>query len=155
MPRQKYEIRLTDCERKQLTKIHKSKSKKVSEETRKRAKAILLLDLSGDKPLTPEQAAAKCGLHRETVYGIRKEFVEEGIDKAITRKKRETPPVPPKITGDIEAHIIAIACSAPPDGKSRWTLQMIADKIVLDGHLESVSDVAIMNTLKKLNLSLI
>ena len=68
MPRQKYEIRLTDCERKQLTKIHKSKSKKVSEETRKRAKAILLLDLSGDKPLAPEQAAAKCGLHRETVY---------------------------------------------------------------------------------------
>ena len=86
---------------------------------------------------------------------IRKEFVEEGIDKATTRKKRETPPVPPKITGDIEAHIIAIACSAPPEGKSRWTLQMIADKIVLDGHLENVSDVAIMNTLKKLNLSLI
>ena len=95
--------------------------------------------------MTPEQVALKYGLHRETIYGIRKEFVEEGIDKAITRKKRETPPVAPKITGDVEAHIIAIACSAPLEGKSRWTLQMIADKVVLDGHLESVSDVAIMN----------
>lgn len=155
MPMQQYEIRLNDSEKKKLTNIHKSKSKKVSEEVRKRAKAILHLDLNGISPLTPEQAAKKCGLHRETVYAIRKAFAREGIDKATTRKKRDTPPVPPKITGDVEAHIIAIACSAPPEGKSRWTLQMIADKIVLDGHLESVSDVAVMNTLKKLNLSLI
>jgi len=155
MPRQKYEISLSDDEKSELMRIYKGKSKNISSETRKRAKAILLLDLNGDKQLTPEQTASKCGLHRETVYGIRKKFVDEGIDKAINRKKRETPPVPPKITGDIEAHIITIACSAPPEGKSRWTLQMIADKVVLDGHLESISDVAIMNTLKKLNLNLI
>ena len=155
MPRQKYEIRLSDDDKKRLTRVLKSKSKDVSSETRKRAKAILLLDLSSDKPLTPEQVATKCGLHRETVYGIRKEFVDEGFDKAVNRKKRVTPPVAPKITGDIEAHIITIACSTPPKGKSRWTLQMIADKIVFDGHLKSISDVAIMNTLKKLNLNLI
>jgi len=155
MPRQKYEIRLSDDEKKRLTRVFQSKSKEVSSETRKRAKAILLLDLNSDKSLTPEQTATKCGLHRETVYGIRKEFVDEGFDIAINRKKRITPPVPPKITGDIEAHIITIACSTPPEGKSRWTLQMIADKIVLDGHLESVSDVAVMKTLKKLNLNLI
>jgi hypothetical protein len=155
MPRQKYEIRLTGDDKTQLMRVYKSKSKNISSETRKRAKAILLLDLNSDKPLTPEQTASKCGLHRETVYGIRKEFVDEGFEIAINRKKRITPPVPPKITGDIEAHIITIACSVPPEGKSRWTLQMIADKVVLDGHLESISDVAIMNTLKKLNLSLI
>jgi hypothetical protein len=57
--------------------------------------------------------------------------------------------------GDVEAHIIAIACSAAPKGKKAWTLQMIADKIVLDGLLESVSDVSIMRTLKKHNISLI
>jgi len=114
----------------------------------------LHLDLNGTKPLTPDAAAKKCGLHRETIYGIRKEVAIEGIETATTRKKRETPPVAPKITGDIEAHIIAIACSSPPKGKSRWTLQMIVYKIVLDGHLESISDVAIMNTLKKLNLNL-
>jgi hypothetical protein len=129
MPRQKYEIRLTGDDKTQLMRVYKSKSKNISSETRKRAKAILLLDLSSDKPLSPEQTAAKCGLHRETVYGIRKEFANEGIDKAINRKKRESPPVPPKITGDIEAHIITIACSAPPEGKSRWTLRMIADKL--------------------------
>jgi hypothetical protein len=108
----------------------------------------LYLDLNEEKPLKPDKVATKCGLHRETVYGIRKEFALQGIDKAVFRKKRVAPPVPPKITGDVEAHIIAIACSAPPDGKRRWTLQMIADKIVFDGHLESISDVTVMNTLK-------
>ncbi|MDR2569996.1 MAG: helix-turn-helix domain-containing protein [Oscillospiraceae bacterium] len=155
MAKQKYEIKLTKEERKQLQRTAKSAAKSVNEELRKRAKAILCLDVYGGKSLTVEQTAKKCKLHPETVYKIRKEYVLKGLEQTTTRKKRETPPVPPKITGDVEAHIIAIACSTPPEGKSRWTLQMIADKIVLDGHLESVSDVAIMKTLKKLNLSLI
>ncbi len=71
-----------------------------------------------------------------------------------TRKKRETPPVPPKVTGDVEAHIIATACSEPPEGRSRWTLLMIADKLMLDGVVDYISDVTVMNTLKKRNISL-
>ena len=154
MKSQKYTVELSENERKSLQKVVKSKSQKVSEERKTRAKIILCLDVNGDKPLTPEQTAKKCKVHRESVYRIRKEFIAEGIERIIVRKKRETPPVEPKITGDIEAHIIATACSAPPEGKSRWTLQMIADKIILDGHVDYISDISIMNTLKKHNLSL-
>ena len=101
-----------------------------------------------------EQTAKKCKLHRENVYKIRKQFVVEGMDRVLCRKKRETPPVEPKITGDVEAHIIAVACSAPPDGRKAWTLKMIAEKIVLDGIVDSISDVSVMRTLKKHNTSL-
>jgi hypothetical protein len=155
MKAQKYTVELGKDERRSLQKVVKSKSKKVSEERKTRAKIILCLDVNSDKALTPEQTAKKCKVHRESVYRIRKEYIEEGIERIILRKKRETPPVEPKITGELEAHIIATACSAAPEGKSRWTLRMIADKMVLDGYIDCISDVSIMNTLKKHNLSLI
>jgi transposase len=155
MKSQKYTVQLSEEERENLQKTVKSTSKKVSEERKTRAKVILCLDANSDRPLTPAEAAKKCKVHRETVYQIRKEFVTEGIDRIVLRKKRETPPVPAKVTGELEAHIVATACSAAPEGKSRWTLQMIADKMILEGHVDYISDVSIMNTLKKRNLSLI
>jgi mRNA-degrading endonuclease RelE of RelBE toxin-antitoxin system len=155
MKTQKYTVELSKSERDSLQKIIKSRSKKVSEERKTRSKIILSLDESDNKSLTPEQTAKKCKVHRESVYRVRKEFISEGIDRVIFRKKRETPPVEPKITGELEAHIIAAACSAAPDGKSRWTLQMIANKMILEGYVDYISDVSIMNTLKKHNLSLI
>jgi hypothetical protein len=152
MKNQKYSVNLTAAQRKELEKIKRSKSAK--ELTKQHAKVLLYLDESGKNPLTVGQTAKKCKLHAESVYKIRKQFAALGMDRALYRKKRETPPVEPKVTGDVEAHIIAIACSAAPDGKKAWTLQMIADKIVLEGVLESVSDVTIMRTLKKRNISL-
>jgi hypothetical protein len=154
MKSQKYEVKLTNEERNELLKFVKSKSKKVNEQCRTRAKVILHLDLNGSEPLTPERIAEKCKIHRENVYLIRKEFFLRGIGRITFRKKRETPPVEPKVTGDVEAYIIATACGSPPEGKSRWSLQMLADKVVLDGHVKSISDVTIMRTLKKRNLSL-
>ena len=154
MKSQKYTVELSKEERKSLQKTAKSKSKKVSEERKTRAKIILCLDANSDKPLTPEEAAKKCKVHRESVYRIRKEFITEGLGRIVMRKKRETPPVEGKITGELEAHIIATACSAAPEGRSRWTLQMIADKMILEGYVDYISDVSIMNTLKKHNLSL-
>jgi hypothetical protein len=152
MKNQKYTVKLTAEQRKNLEKIKRSKSAK--ELTKQHAKVLLSLDENGKRPLTVEQTAKKCKLHPENVYKIRKQFDVEGIDRALYRKKREIPPVEPKITGEVEAHIIATACSAAPEGKKAWTLQMIADKMVLDGVLESVSDVSIMRTLKKHNISL-
>jgi hypothetical protein len=61
--------------------------------------------------------------------------------------------VPAKITGEVEAHIIATACSAPPEGKEHWSLTMIANKIVLDGVIDSISDEAVRLVLKKRNSS--
>ena len=154
MKAQKYVIKLNDEERKELQKFIKSQSKKATEKCKTRAKVILNLDENGKKPLTPEQTAKKCKIHQENVYLIRKEFMVFGIERITARKKRETPPTPAKVTGEVEAHIIATACSAAPEGRVHWTMQMIADKIVLDGVVDSLGREAVRRTLKKHNVSL-
>jgi hypothetical protein len=146
-----YSIKLTDEQRSEVKRIIDSSSKKISVETKSRAKALFHLDESGENPLSPEKTAAKAKLHRETVYGIRKQFVTSGLEATLHRKEREVPAIIPKVTGDVEAHIIACACSSAPDGKSHWTMQMIADKIVLDGVIDSISDETVRRVLKKQN----
>ena len=140
---------MTDEQYSELNRIIVSASKKVTMETKARAKALKYLHES----LPPEEVAHKSKLHRQTVYDLRKRFCTEGFEVALHRKKREIPPVEPKVTGDVEARIIACACSSAPDGKSHWTMQMIADKIVLDGVVDSISDETIRRTLKKHNTS--
>jgi len=155
MNRQKYSIKLTDEQRKELKQFITSTSKKNTPQNKVHAKVLLYLDENNDKKLTPEQTATKCKLHRENIYKIRKQYQTQGINRVLQRKKRETPPIPPKVTGEVEAHIIATACSKVPEGKKIWTLQMIADKIVLDGKIESIGKETIRRTLKKRNISLI
>jgi hypothetical protein len=118
------------------------------------AQMLLALDeIPENAEWTDKKIAAAYGGHQRTIGNLRKRFVEEGLSAALERKKRETPPVI-KIDGKAEAQIIAIACSAPPDGRSRWTLQLIADRVVALGILESVSPTAIADHLKKPKLSL-
>ena len=152
---QKHKIELTNEQTAKLSKIVNSSSKKISAETKTRAKVLLCLNELGVSPLTPAETAQKCKLNRETVYAIRKQFAFTGLEATLYRKKRETPPTEPKVTGEVEAHIIAIACSSAPKGKSKWTLQMIADKIVLDGVVDSIGKETVRRTLKKRNISLI
>ena len=152
--KQDYKVELTQEQRDELKRIVVTPSKKVTAEAKTRAKALLCLDELGESPLKPDAAAARCKLHRETIYGIRRQFATEGLESAVYRKKRETPPTPPKVTGDVEAHIIAVACSAVPEGKAQWTLQMITDKIVLDGVVESIGKETVRRTLKKRGISL-
>jgi transposase len=151
---QKHIVKLTDAERAELNRIVSSESKTLSHEVKVRAKALLCLDENGDNALNPAQAAVKCKLHRETVYDIRRQFCAYGLESAVYRKKRANGSNPPKVTGDVEAGIIACACSAPPDGMSKWTLKLIADKIMLDGVVDYISKESVRRTLKKLNLSL-
>jgi hypothetical protein len=153
MKNQKYSVKLSDKQRKELEKIRCSKTTK--ELTKQHAKVLLSLDENGKKPLTVEQTAKKCKLHPENIYKIRKQFICDGMERALTRKKRETPPVPAKVTGEVEAHIIATACSAASEGRQHWTLTLLADKIVLDGLVDSISIETVRRTLKKHNLSLI
>ena len=151
---QKYSVKLTDEERKEIEKFIRSKSPKATEECKRHAKVIKHLDENRKKPLTPDQTALKVKMHTENVYKIRKQFCTDGIERILHRKKRDTPPVPAKVTGEVEAHIVATACSKAPKGSQHWTLQMIADKIVLDGVVDSISDETVRRTLKKRNLSL-
>ena len=74
---------------------------------------------------------------------------EKGLDATIQRKKRETPPVEAKVTGDVEAHIIALACGDPPKGYAKWTLRLLADRSVKLGYIESISHTQVGRILKK------
>lgn len=80
-----------------------------------------------------------------------KRYEAGGVPEVLVRKKRATPSVAAKVTGEVEAHIIATCCSHPPEGKAAWSMQMIADKIVLDGIIDSISDEIVRLVLKKRN----
>ena len=84
---------------------------------------------------------------------MRSSYCAKGLEATINRKKRETPPVPAKVTGEVEAHVVALACSEPPEGYSKWTLRLLADKTVELGYIDSISHVTISTILKKMNLS--
>ena len=148
---EKYAVELTKDEQTELRRLVLSKSNKISAETKTRAKILLSLDRNGETPLKPAETAKKCKVTRETVYLTRKQFCADGLEKTVYRKKRATPPIPPKVTGEVEAQIIAIACSSAPEGRNAWTLQMIADKVVLSGVVDSISDETVRRTLKKRN----
>ena len=90
----------------------------------------------------------------KAVQTVRASYCKNGLEATINRKKRETPPIPAKVTGEVEAHIIALACGQPPEGYSRWTLRLLADKTVELGYIESILHVTVSNILKKTNLSL-
>ena len=72
----------------------------------------------------------------------------------MNRKKRKTPPVAAKVTGDVEARIIALACTDPPKGYAKWTLRLLADRSVKLGYVDSISHTQVGRILKKTNLSL-
>jgi hypothetical protein len=77
------------------------------------------------------------------------------VDTFLQRKKREDPPVEPKITGDVEAHIIAVACSPIPEGHSKWTLRLIADRCVELEYIDKISHMSVSRVLKKQSSNLI
>ena len=85
MPVEKYAVKLSEEEREKLEKFIISKSKKNTEECKQHAKIILNLDENGKEPLTPEQTAKKCKVHKENVYKIRKQYVTEGIERILYR----------------------------------------------------------------------
>lgn len=153
MPKKKYSIRLTEKERKKLTKITKTGSSKARVITR--ANILLVSDSSFEKPSTVAETAKRFNTTSTTVQNVRTAYAKYGLEGALYRKKRETPPVPPKVDGQLEAHIIAICCSEPPEGYERWTLRLIADKCVELGYVDSISHMTVKRTLKKTNLNLI
>jgi len=122
-----------------------------------RAAVILKLDRSNKKDhLRISRVSEETGLSRQGIYDIREDFLKaDSVKEFLTRKERETPPVEPKVTGEVEAHIIALACSKPPEGYARWTLRLLADKSVELGYVEGLSHMAVKRLLKKRSISLI
>jgi transposase len=127
-----YRVHLTEDEQQRLNNIVSKGIHPVRQITR--ARILLLLNEGTDqagKPVTvPEQTdiAERCGCTTSLVYIVSKQYVKEGLDRVLNRKKRDTPPVPAKVTGEVEARIIALSCSEPPAGYSRWTLRLLEDQ---------------------------
>ena len=121
-----------------------------------RAKIILELDeADGRKPLTQAEIAEKIGVDRRTVNDAKQAFLAaDSVVTFLQRKKREVPPVQPKITGDVEAHIVALACGPVPEGCARWSVRLLADKSVELNYIDSISFKSVQRLLKKHNLSL-
>jgi transposase len=146
----KYIVDLTSEERQYLQRL--VNKGKVAGYKIRHAQILLKADQSRNGPTWPdEQIADVFNTHGATVRRLRQRFVEEGLEAALQRKKRQN--YTRKLDGDAEAHLIAIACSQPPRGRNRWTLRLLADRVVELAVVDSVSHMTISRTLKKTNLS--
>jgi hypothetical protein len=97
--------------------------------------------------------AAALGMHVNTVARLRKDFVAGGEPAVTGRKPREVPPTAPKIDGRTEAHLVAVCCSKPPEGRARWTLRLLADELVARRLVTSVCIETVRRALKKIGSS--
>jgi transposase len=148
----KYKVTLTDDERQVLTALV-SKGKAAA---RKLAHARILLQADaspGGPNWLDAQIETALNVGRTTVFRVREAFVEQGLEAALNRK-RPTERQYRKLDGAQEARLVALACSAPPEGRLRWTLQLLADKFVELNVVDSIGRECVRTTLKKTNLSL-
>jgi transposase len=115
--------------------------------TNRRARVLLLSDRSqGQSRMDGEVAtAALCSLN--TVRNVRRRYLDEGLSAALEDRPR--PGAAPKITGEIEAHLLMLACSTPPRGEARWTLRLLAEQLIELGDVDYVSHVTVREVLKK------
>ena len=149
---QHYVVQLEAEERESLSRlIHTGKgaARKLTH-----ARILLHADQAADRPrLTDEEIAAAIEVSDDTVARIRRRFVEEGLEAALERRPTARPPRARLIDGEAEAKLVAICCGGPPEGRARWTLRLLADKLVELEILESVSHETVRQTLKKTNSS--
>ena len=145
MPAIKYKVELTPSERSGLIEV--SRRGKPLARTVKRALALL----KADEGLSDCEAAEAVSISAVTVARARRRFVEEGLEAAINDKPR--PGRERKLDGKQEAHLVAIACSSPPEGHVNWTLHLLADKVVEMEFAGSISLETVRQILKKTNSS--
>lgn len=149
----RYRVTLTEEEREELDSI--SQKGKRAARTVLYARALLLLDAGEHGPhWTVAQVAEALGVSLRSLEHLKHRFVEDGLPTAIERKRRETPPREIRFGGEFEAKLIALACSQPPEGRTRWTVRLLAQKLVELRIVASVSAMTVCKTLKKTNFSL-
>lgn len=148
------EIYLSEEEQEYLRGIVRKGEHNAHEITR--ARVLLLLDRTGKVDhVRYKRIAEQVGISVQAVYNMRDEFLtNHDVVSYLTRKKRETPPIPPKLTGETEAKIIALACSEPPEGYSRWTVRLLSERAVQLKLVDEVSHMTVQRLLKKRGISL-
>jgi len=146
MPTKLYHVNLTEDECNALVSLIQTRSKKSQQV--KRAYVLLAADESGEKKWKDEQIRQAYQVSIRTIERLRERFVVEGLKVALEGKKREV--FREKIfTGEVEAKLIALRCSDPPVGYNRWTLQLLADKMIELEYVEHISDESVRQLLKK------
>lgn len=137
----KYIVDLTDAERADLKKLLQSGKARARRMYRAR---ILLL---ADEGRTDEEIVRALHVGRSTVERTRMRFVEGGVERALTERPR--PGKARLLNGKQEAYLVALACSAAPEGRARWTMQLLADKLIELRIVDSITDETVRKLLKK------
>lgn len=138
----RYQVRLTHAEREHLRSLSRRGTTRARVITR--ARALLL----ADRRLRDTEIATAVGLHERSIVRLRRRAVEEGVLAAIEERPR--PGARPKLNPGQQAHLVALACSEPPEGRTHWTMQLLADRLVVElEDLDAVSDETVRRTLKK------
>lgn len=148
----RYKVTLTEEERDQLETL--TRNKKTAASKFIYARALLLCDAGAHgSPWKVAQVAEALGITTRTVEHLKERFVEEGIEAALERKPSTKPP---KLTfdGAFDARLTALACSPAPEGRVRWTVRLLAEKVVEMKIVPTVSTMSIHRALKKMHLSL-
>lgn len=143
----KYIVRLSKEERSRLTDVVK-KLKGTSQKVR-RANILLKADADGPN-WTDAKIAEAFSVRTRTIEKLRERFVTEGLDRALERKQRTTPPRAKTLDGKQEAQVIALRLGDPPEGYGGWSLRLLADKVVELEIVESISHETVRQTLKKM-----
>lgn len=148
----RYKVTLTEDERGRLETL--TRSGKTTAPKYVHARALLLCDAGGRRePWTVAKIAEALGITTRTVEHLKERFVEEGLEAALERRPRAKPP---KLTfdGGFSARLTALACSPAPKGRTRWTVRLLAEKIVELKIAPKISVMSVHRALKKTNLSL-
>jgi transposase len=146
-------VRLTEVERAELEAlVRKGKASALSI---LRARILLKADQGKNGEARPDSHIAEAlGVAAKTVFNVRRRWVEEGLETALHRKKQDCPSRSRKLDGVGEARLVATCCGPVPQGRGRWTLRMLADKLVELEVVHSISPETVRGTLKKMQLSL-
>jgi transposase len=146
---------LSADEREWLTRVVRTGAHPAQEV--RRSRILLELDDSRRRPADRREIAQQAGVDPQTVTNVARAYAERGGDVAatITRRKRLTPPVEPKITGEVEARLIALACSTPPAGHARWSLRLLEKHVALVADIPDMDHSTIGRVLKKRRFVLI
>lgn len=147
MPAKKYIVRLSEDERCQLTRL--VKTGKSAAYKRQRAQILLQVDENRSTGGLPDKAIAELlDVGVRTVERVRCRLVEKGFEKVLEREP-QSGKRPPRLDGEQEAHLIALSCSQPPEGHSRWTLKLLAGQMVALNYVGSVCSETVRRVLKK------
>ncbi len=152
MPKKKYIVTLTEEQRASLEElVNKGKNPAYK---LNHARILMLADTNqSEGGWIDRDISSALNISIATIERVRQRLVEQGLEAALNRKQQQNRRQH-LLDGEKEAHLIALTCSSPPDGQGRWTMKMLAERMVQLGHVESISDETVRQTLKKMSSSL-